>query len=238
MRVRPCGFDLVDNCVTCAAREDNFFCNLGPRALEAFNAIAFANIYPEGSILYTEGQAPRGIFLICRGSAKVSISSAEGKTIITKIARAGQVLGLSSVLSGHPYKATAETLEPSQVNFVRREDLPSFLHDHHEACVNVVGQLTEACEADADHIRAIELSHSATEKLANLIISWCPDSDDDEPGRCQMLLTHEDLSQLIGTSRETVTRLLKDFRARKLISIKGACLTILNRAALRSLVLV
>ncbi len=237
MRGSPYGFDLFDNCISCTWRQESFFCNMGQPTLEAFDAIAFTSAYPKGAVLYSEGDAPRGAFLICHGGAKLSISSADGKTLITKIAKAGEVLGLSSALSGHPYKATAETIEPSQVNFIRRDDLHRFLGTHHPAYASVVRQLTEECEAEADHIRAIELSHSAAEKLANLILSWCPHEGPDKPCRCQMLLTHEDVSQMIGTSRETVTRLFKDFREKKLISMKGATLTVHNPAALRALVL-
>jgi CRP/FNR family transcriptional regulator, cyclic AMP receptor protein len=238
MRTSPYGFELFDDCLTCKWRGEGFFCNLEPDALKAFDAITFTNVYPEGAVLYSEGQAPRGGFEICHGSAKLSISSADGRTLITKIVGAGEVLGLSSSMSGNPYKSTAETLEPSQVNFVRRDDLLRFIDKHRQACTNVARALTRECEADADHIRSLELSHTATEKLANLILSWCAaDGKRCEPGcRVQMLMTHEDMSQLIGTSRETVTRLLKEFREKKLVTIKGSTLIIHDRSALESLV--
>ena len=239
LRSPPYGFELFDDCVACKWRTEEFFCNLETDTLKALESIAFTNVYPDGAVLFAEGQPARGVFLMCHGSAKLSISSGDGKTLITKITEPGELLGLCSALSGHPYKSTAETIEPSQVNFVRREDLLRFIHEHHSACGNVARQLTNDIETDEEHIRAIGLSHSAGEKLANLILQWC--AEHGKPGesgiRVQMLMTHEDISQLIGTSRETVTRLLKEFREKKLISIKGATLTVHNRAALESLVL-
>jgi len=239
LRSPPYGFELLDDCANCKWRDEQFFCSLDPETLKTLESIVFTNVYPDGAILFAEGQPARGVFLMCHGSAKLSISSGDGKTLITKITEPGELLGLSSALSGHPYKATAETIEPSQVNFVRREDLLRFIHEHHSACSNVARQLTNDCEADEEHIRAIGLSHSAGEKLANLILSWCNERGKaGESGiRVQLLMTHEDISQLIGTSRETVTRLLKEFREKKLISIKGATMTVHNRAALESLVL-
>lgn len=240
MRTPSYGFELFDHCAGCSWRSEGFFCNFEPETLHGFEAITFTNVYPEGAVLFSEGQAPRGIFMICHGRAKLSISSGEGKTLITKITEPGEVLGLASSLSGNAYKTTAETLEPSQVNFVRREDLVRFVAAHHEACGNVARQLTRECEAEADHIRAIELSHSAAEKLAGLILSWCAEHGKAVEGgtRVQMLMTHEDMSQLIGTSRETVTRILRDFRDKKLISIHGSALVVHNRTALESLVMV
>jgi len=237
MRGSHYGFDLFDDCLTCTWRTEGFFCNIEPSVRLKFDAITFTNVYPDGAVLFSEGQPPRGIFLICHGRAKLSISSNEGKTLITKIAEAGEALGLSSSLSGNPYKTAAETLEPSQIKFVRRDDLLRFVGEHHQASASVILQLAAECEAGTDHIRAIELSHSAAGKLANLILSWCATQGKGcDPCRCQMLMTHEDLSQLIGTSRETVTRLLKEFRDRKLITLKGSALTVQNRAALEALV--
>lgn len=235
MRGSNYGFELSDDCLTCTWRTEGFFCNSDPLVRRKFDAITFTNVYPEGAVLFSEGQDPRGIFLICHGRAKLSISSNEGKTLITKIAEAGEALGLSSSLSGNPYKTAAETLEPSQIKFVRRDDLLRFAGEHHQVSANVIRQLAYECEAGIDHIRTIELSHSAAAKLASLILSLCEGKGCD-PCRCQMLMTHEDLSQLIGTSRETVTRLLKEFRERKLITLKGSTLTVQNRAALEALV--
>lgn len=238
MRAVPYGFDLFESCMTCTWRGERFFCNLTAESLKALDAIAYTNVYPQGAVLFSEGQTPRGVFLLCRGSAKLSISSGDGKTLITGIAEQGEVLGLSSALSGNASKTTAETLEPSQVNFVRRDDFLRFVDQHHDACANVAKQLTHVCELGADAIRTLGLSHSAAEKLAHLMLTWCDEHGKPaESGtRVQLLMTHEDISQLIGTSRETVTRLLKEFRSKNIVSIKGSTLTVHNRAALEALV--
>ena len=125
------------------------------------------------------------------------------------------------------------------MNFVEHDAFLRFVREHTEACTNTSRQLSAECEADADHIRALGLSHSAAEKLARLLLSWAAESgrETDAGTRVQMLMTHEDISQLIGTSRETVTRLLKEFREKKIIAIKGSSLTIAKPAALEALVL-
>ena len=239
MRTTPYGFEFFENCLTCKWRSDRFFCSLDQTALKAFDDLAFTNVYPEGAVLFAEAQPPRGIFLLCRGSAKLSISAGDGKTLITHIAQQGEVLGIASAFTGNPYKSTAETLEPTQVNFVRREDFLRFVQQYQDACVKAARQLSLECESDADHIRALGLSHSAAEKLAHLLLSWCAQRGKETDGgtRIQLLMTHEDISQLIGTSRETVTRLLKEFRDKKIIAIRGSALTVLNKAALDALVL-
>lgn len=66
--------------------------------------------YPHGSVLFVEGQQPRGVYVLCEGRAKVSIASAEGKTLVLRIAQSGDLLGINATLTGEPYGATAETL--------------------------------------------------------------------------------------------------------------------------------
>lgn len=233
-RGKPYGLDLFAGCATCAWRQEHFFCNLDPQTLKAFEEMAFTSVYPEGAVPFSEGQTARGAFLICHGSAKLSISSADGKTLITRIAKAGELLGASEALAGHPYSATAETLEPTQLNFVRSESLSRLLDSSAAASRQIIRQLIEECAAGTDHIRAIELARSAAERLAGLIASWCRDEGSEGSCRCQMLMTHEEVAELIGTSRETVTRLLKEFRERKLIAQKGSSLIVPDPSALEA----
>ncbi|MGA2459754.1 MAG: cyclic nucleotide-binding domain-containing protein, partial [Terriglobales bacterium] len=80
-------------------------------------------------MLFVEGQLPRGVFVLCKGSVKLAISSPSGRTVMVKLAEPGEVLGLSATLSGKPYEVTAETIDPCQVNFVKRDDFLRFLKD-------------------------------------------------------------------------------------------------------------
>ncbi|HUO84044.1 MAG TPA: Crp/Fnr family transcriptional regulator [Thermoanaerobaculia bacterium] len=235
----PYGFEAFDNCLTCSYRGDRFFCNLEGDALKAFDTITFTSVYPSGSILFAEGQTPRGVFMICRGKAKMTTTSSGGKTLITRVAEEGEVLGLGSVLADKPHKATAETVEPTQVNFIKRDDFQRFLKDYGEACFHAAQQLADECESADDHVRSLGLSHSAAEKLAHLLLTWCTEEGKEIDGgwRLKLTMTHQEISQMIGTSRETVTRLFGEFKEKKILSIKGSTLMIHRREALERMVL-
>jgi CRP/FNR family cyclic AMP-dependent transcriptional regulator len=238
MRRSPHGFEVFETCATCPWRSEQFFCAFTPAVLKELEQISFTNLYPSGSTLFSEGEGARGVYVICKGSVKLSIASGDGKTLITRIAHSGEALGVSSVLAGHEYTTTAETLEPSQLKVIRREDFIRFAVTELEVCRRTCRQLANDCEAANDHVRAIGLSHSAAEKLAHLILTWAHDNGrpSDKGKRVQVLMTHHDISQLIGTSRETVTRLLKEFREKGIVTTKGSTLTILNETALEALV--
>lgn len=233
----PYGLDLVESCLTCKTRTERLFCDLPGPALESFENIKYATAYPKGAVLFVEGQAPRGIFVLCKGRVKLSICANDGKTLIFKIADPGEVLGLSATVSGKPYELTAETIDPCQINFVKREDFLHFLREHAEACFKVAEQLSEKYNNACREVRSLGLSHSAGEKLAKLLWEWSSKNGEAaklEP-RLKLSLTHEEIAQMIGTSRETVTRLFADLKKRQIVQTKGATLVIRNKAALKQL---
>ncbi len=231
----PYGLEIIESCLACKMREEKIFCNLSNGALQALEGIKYTTAYPKGAVLFVEGQAPRGIFLLCKGRVKMSICSSDGKTLILKIAEPGEVLGLSATVSGKPYELTAETLDPCQVNFVKREDFLRYLKDHNEVCLRVAEQLSDKYNTACHEIRSLGLSHSAAEKLAKLLLEWS-EKNGGVAVRVKLTLTHEEIAQMIGTSRETVTRLFADFKKRQFIQLRGSTLVIRNRAALEVLV--
>lgn len=232
------GIEINDRCLDCKWRSDAFFCQFDPEVLRQFDSISFANIYPAGTVLYQENEPARGLFVVCTGSVKLSISSGSGKTLITRMVPAGEVLGLSSVLSGKPYRSTAETATPSQLKFVKRDDFLRFSEEHRDVSFNIARQLIEECESDANQIRALGLANSASERLANLLLAWCEEAGQPSASgmRFPVMMTHEEISQLIGTSRETVTRLLKNFREKKILTVRRSSMTLHKRNELEDLI--
>jgi CRP/FNR family transcriptional regulator len=229
----PYGLPIVDNCVNCKLRNSNFFCSLQTEAMKALNRIKHVTSFPEGAMVFLEGQSARGVYILCQGRVKLMTANSEGKTLILKIGEPGQVLGLQSVVSGRPHELTVETLQPSQLAFIAREDLLVFLKQYGEACLHAAQHLSQDCQSAYDLIRSIGLSHSVSERLARLVLQLAGSvGENRQETRVKVALTHEEISQLIGASRETVTRTLSDFKKQKLMEFKGATLFILNRSAL------
>ena len=234
----PYGIQLTENCVLCKLRQDGYFCSLPKPSLEQLEKVKYASAYPQGAILFVEGQAPRGVYLICSGRVKLSTTSRDGKTLILRIAQPGEVLGLHATVSGKPYELTGETLQPCQLDFIRRDDFLRFLQNHVDACLNAAQHLSQNCQSAYEMIRSLGLSHSVSEKMARLLLEWSSDGEKTRDGaiRIKVSLTHEEMAQLIGTSRETVTRVLSEFRQKKLAQLQGSTLMILNKPALQKLI--
>ena len=236
-RNSPYGLPVVDSCVNCKLRREGFSCALSKVSLEDQDRIKHVTAYPEGALIFVEGQMPRGVYLLCQGRAKLMATNSDGKTFIMKIAQPGEILGLHSAVSGKAYEVTVETLQPSQLAYISREDFLRFLKQHPDACLNAAQQLSNDCQAAYDVIRSIGLSHSVSEKLARLLLQLTADGRNiDGTIRVKLALTHEEMAQLIGTSRETVTRTLSEFKKQRVLELKGSTLVVRNKAALEKLV--
>ena len=233
----PYGLNILDNCLTCPVREEHLFCNLPLLAVQKLNEIKSTALYPKSAMLFIEGQQPRGVFVLCNGKAKLSTSSSEGKTIITKVSEAGDVLGLNATISNRPYEVTAEMIEAGQANFIARDALLHFLKEYGEVALRVAEQLSRNYYAAYEDIRTLGLTTSPGEKFAKLLLSWvAEDGKGNSAQHIRMTFTHEEIAEMIGTTRETVSRLFSEFKKKQLVQVKGATLTIRNKSALEKMV--
>lgn len=219
--------------MNCENRDENYFCNLSEANLKVFESLQITKFYDKGSRLFAEGESSKGIYMLCHGRVKLSTCSKDGKVIILHIAKPGEVLGLSSTVSDSIYIATAEALEECEVNYVKNKDFLRFLEQNAEACLNAVRQLSQNYDTACLQICTLGLSSSVADKLATLFLGWCKASCEEVDGiHLKISYTHEELAQMIGSSRESVTRQLKIFRDRKLITQNGSELIIPDKKKL------
>jgi CRP/FNR family transcriptional regulator, cyclic AMP receptor protein len=223
-------------CENCKLKQNGFLCHLTARAAKEFQSIKLSSRYPEGSILFLENEKARGIFLVCSGKVKLSVSSRGGKILILQIAKPGEVIGLSASMSGIPYEVTAETLHPSEIVFIRREDFVQFIHRFPEAYEAVIRQLNLQYGRACEQLRTIGLSSTVHEKLARLFLHWSSgEQQSTETNQIKVPLTHEQIASCLGSTRETITRTLSDFKHRHLVTLRGTTVMIPDRSALMAI---
>jgi CRP/FNR family transcriptional regulator, cyclic AMP receptor protein len=229
----PYGLQIVENCAECSLTNPSFFCGFSNPALRALNEVSHKSVLPAGAILYVEGQDPRGLFIICSGRVNLSTTSRDGKILILKTAVAGEALGLSAAISGVPYETTAETATVCQLNFVDRKHFLELMQSQSEAGASAAQCLSRDYQCASRDIHDLVLTRSSAGKLARLLLSQVS-----KPGtgaNAALPMTHEEMAQRIGASRETVTRLLSNLRKKRLIRVEGPTLIIQNRSALEAL---
>lgn len=232
----PYGLEIIESCITCPHREYHLFCNLSPPGVQRLATITSASSYPKGATLFVEGQAGRGVFILCAGRVKLYTTSIDGKTLIARLSEPGEILGLPSTVTGMAYELTAEVVEPSQANFISANDFLNFLRENGEVALRVAQQLGQTYHTALAEMRTIGLSHSAEEKMARFVLDLTANQKEEKGAiKAKLTLTHEEIAQMIGTSRETVTRVLSIFRKKNLVVVKGSTLTLKDRAGLERL---
>jgi len=232
----PYGLEIIESCAECTCTKSGFFCSFSKEVSKSLDHFSHHSIMPAGAILFVEGQMSRGIFILCSGRVKLSTTSREGKVLILKTAEPGEALGLSAAISGQNYEMTAETATPCQLNFVDRKSLMALLQSHSEVGVHATQCLSRDFQSAYRDIHDLVLARSSAGKLARLLLSCSPEQVSSAiETRLHSAMTHEEMAQRIGSSRETVTRLLSDLKRKQLIRLDLATLVIRNRTALEAL---
>jgi CRP/FNR family cyclic AMP-dependent transcriptional regulator len=214
-------------------RSGKFLSQLTPAAVQDIESTQHVSDYPANRIIFSERETPDALFIVVSGDVKLSINSSDGRRLSLRIVHTGEVLGLASVLSGTPYEVTAETLYPARIAKIERADFLDFLTRHPEAYKAVTDELSRNVNLACERLRVVGLSTSAPEKLAKLLLDW---GEVEQPSentiRFRFCLTHEQIGEFIGASRETVTRTMGAFKDRHLVAFQGSMLTIPSRTAL------
>ncbi len=219
-----------------AYRKGEFFTMLSGPALKDMESLLIPISCPAHKVLFSETQPSDGIYVIVQGEVKLSINSRDGRRLSFRIAKAGEVLGLSATLSGGEYEMTAETLYPAKVAHVSRTAFLQFVASHPEVYQIVAQEMIRSFNDACEQLRTVCLSSSVPERLAGVLLVWSNSGAKTESGvRCRLSLTHEEIGEFIGASRETVTRTFSKFKHRHLVAQHGSTLMIPSRNALEAL---
>lgn len=212
---------------------DSFLSGLTADAVKVLLDITYPVGYPEHALVISEDQPCQAVFILYSGRAKVSTRSRDGKRVMLRIAVAGEVLGLSSVLLGVGYDVTAETVARSVVRVARRNDFLDFVRTYKDSTSPLIAALASEYQGALECLRSLAWFPTATARVAQLLLHICEDRNGSPAeAKAKLLLTQEQIAQMTATSRETVTRLFSQLKRDQIISIRGSDLIIRDRGAL------
>lgn len=229
----------IDQRETPPHRASEFLGSLASNTFLEFQTYVSVVCYPAHAVLFDEEQDANSILIVLEGCAKISVNSGDGKRQILWIARPVELLGLTSVLRGTCHDVTAETLYPCRIASIRRQEFLDFLVRYPAVYQGVARELSVEMGRTREQTRIKGLQSSASIKLAWLLLDWSAGGPR-TPGRrtsVSVPLTHEEMGECIGVTRETVCRAMADLRKRQLIDPDGSALVITNRFALESFAL-
>ena len=206
--------------------------------IQALNVRNLDSLHSRGSVLFAEGEPARGVYILRSGRAIVSITSSEGRIVILRVAQAGDVLGLNAVLRNTAYEATVKTVEPCRVNFISRTELMGVMENGNAGAHTVIKLLSRELAELNERARSLVLPLTARARLAKLLLQLSNEPGNNSRSRAiDKVFTHEQVAQMIGSSRETVTRLLTSMSRRNIVQVTPDAILIRDCAALETMAL-
>jgi len=187
-----------------------------------------------GTILYEQNDEPQGVYLLFTGKAKLTAVVATGKTALLRISQPGELLGLNAAMAQRPHMATARMVEDSKIGLLRREELVNLMHRHSQLALAVAQRLASDCAEALTEMLFLRVTTTTLQRLAMLILRWSG-ANSARRHEIPILYTQAEIGQMIGASRETVTRLMKQLQRKGKISVSHSQLKIIDSQSMKKI---
>jgi len=216
------------DCKTCKARPMGIFCHLEHMDLEEFNEMKSCIVFRKNQLIFSEGAHPLGLYCVNSGKIKLSRSGPDGKEQIVRMVRAGDVLGYRALLTSERYNARAVALDDSDICFIPRDTFFNVLRNNPGLSFEIIKMLSVELRK-AERMITDLAQKPVRERMAEALLflretyGYEPDST-----TINVVLSREDIGNLVGTATETAIRLLSEFKQDKIVEFLGKKIRILD----------
>jgi len=217
-----------DSCYYCKARYKSIFSELGLEETVAVEISKSCMMYKKGQLIFEEGAYPHGLYCINNGKIKVSQTGADGREQIIHLCKDGDVMGYRAILSGDKYSCSATAIEDSAICFIPTRVFTNLVEKNTTLASRIMRLFANDLKTAEKTIT--DIAHkSVKERLAQSILLLKESYGYEKDGQTiNIAITREELASIVGTVRETVTRLLSELDKEKSIELTGKRIKILN----------
>jgi CRP/FNR family transcriptional regulator len=210
---------------------------LSAEALLELESIMSVVDYDNGSILFLEQEPLSQVFVVLAGDVRLSLQDTGDKRLTLRIASNGAVLGISEAFSGSLSEWSADTLHPSKIASIKRNDFLGFAERHSEVYRLATMEPIRTCSYTCRTLRIIGLTYCVRKKLGGQLLVWAEQGTrTGDQSRYRLAMSHAQIAEFIGTTRESVSRTLANFKRSGIVELRGSMVTIPSMAALRKYV--
>jgi CRP-like cAMP-binding protein len=211
------------------------FSELSDDDLREIVKLAVRQVYKKDNMILIEEEIGSTMFIILDGRVKISRISDDGREVILSILSEGDFFGEMSILDGQNRSANVVTLDDSRIMVIRREDFLQMLHDYPQIAINLLKELAQRLRRSDAQIKSLSLQN-ATGKVASTLLRIADDSGKIHLGQVEIprLPPQQDLANMAGTSRETISRVLKSLTKQGYLRKEGSRLIIKDYETFRS----
>lgn len=204
------------------------------QSLDSLTDNCQTKLFKKKQVIFHEDSFPHGIFFILSGKVKTYKTNKEGKEFITSLCKPGEFIGYQAQINEEAHNETAEALEDSELAIIPKNDFFKLLFNNNEVSRQFIKMLTEDVKEKEEKL--IDLAYNSVRKrVAQALVLLEEKYSKNANTLFTISASREDLANLVGTSKESVTRTLSDFKDEKLIGIKGSKITIFDLEKLKKM---
>lgn len=187
--------------------------------------------FPKGSLIFSEGDAGDALYFIVRGQIKVTVVAEDGREVILSVLGDGAFFGEMALLDDEPRSAHVITMEDTTLLQLRRQDFRARLEQAPGLAISLLRELSRRLRP-ADNTIASLMLLDVNGRIARLLLELAREEGGDGT-RITRRLTHAAIGQMVGASRETVSRTMRSLVLRSVIAVSRREISLLDPATLR-----
>jgi CRP/FNR family transcriptional regulator len=223
------------NCHECPARPLSIFCDLSKDEINNISTIKTVTVYKKKSVIFHQGGLPHGIYTVNSGKVKIYQVTENGKEQIVRMARKGDVLGYRALITGDKYTCTAEVIEESNICFIPKSVFFEMSDKNGSISNNLLKLLSHDLKRAESKITTL-VEKPVRERLAEALLFLKEIYGFEKDGATlNVILTREEIANIVGTSKETAIRLLTDLKDENIVQFEGKKIRIADMKTLKNL---
>jgi len=218
------------DCRECSKRHNSVFCSA--KHIDDLSGSKITSVYKKGQTIFNEGTYPFGLYCINAGKIKISRNGDDGREIIIRLAKAGDLIGYKALLSGQKYTASAVALDDCTVCFIPKDSFINLLKSDADlslGIMNLISTELRKAETKVAHLAQKPVRERLAETLLFLKETYGVESDDKT---LSVQLSREEIANIVGTATESIIRCLSELRKEGIVELEGKKITIIDKGLL------
>ena len=218
----------VPDCVHCSKRFSSVFCRAEVENLRVVNEHKVCSVYKNGQMIFNEGNYAFGLFCINAGKLKISRNGDDGREVILRLAKPGDIIGYKALLTNDKYSASAVALDDCNVCFIPKDLFLKILKSDSSLSIELMRMLSAELgkvETKLTHLAQKPVRERLAETLLFIKETYGLEADGQT---INAKLSREEIANIVGTATESAIRLLSEFRKDGIIELDGKSIRITN----------
>src|ERR1700693_2307619 len=215
-------------------RKHPIFCDLDPEAFDQLCRYAKHSTLKRGATIVSKGDPGNSLIAVISGTVKISVSSADGRSAILNLIGPGEIFGEMSVLDGQPRSADATANTNCEIFIIDRREFLPFVRSQPALAMKFIELLCTRLRWTSDQVEQIILQNLPG-RLASALLRLT-DKQTLAPGARTIAVTQQEISEMVGMTRESINKQLRVWAARNWVRLEHGAIVVLNTEALRALV--